>query len=636
MQPNRLGLGLRPPLPSYGQGPSMSALAQQQQMHVQGFVPPQSQKQISLFIGSISGGITDNFLNDLLSACGKVRSFKRLITPANKPQGFGFAEFEDPDGALRAMALLNNVELPALEDGCVNKKLLVKADEKTKVFLDAYQGQRMQTNPIRCTYASVPPTRIVADEEALQTAKIHVTKLINDINRISQEAANSGLLDKERYVIPPHLHDLQEADLPETQRGLVISEIAQFRERAAKREREKLRDVRAAVPNLSAQASPSGPKVREWGKAQGHADAREPAALGADPQQGFSKPVGFVRAGSRERDDERQVPGKNAKTDEELEHDRKEARRRDEENSFRDRERRYEPRERNRLQALERAITRERATREAEERDRTEMRARLDIWDDDESDELFYTDRVRWRAQRSRRLAAEEAADNEMRTYEAREAENLRRESEAFLARQMDELQALAEEQRKAGMLLDDGAPVRLNVSLAPAAPKADAGAGKEKGPAAGVFGVEEEEEEATRKRKVPLQLLDFSAANDSGKAKERLEHIRASVPKERETLFKAKVRWDAVTEQLIDRKLEPLVKKLMVKCLGELDDDDVVMYVIEHLKDHKSPAKLVEGLEPVLDDEAVEFTISVWRQVIFESMAYGEGLHTERTMVDG
>ena len=92
-----------------------------------------------------------------------------------------------------------------------------------------------------------------------------------------------------------------------------------------------------------------------------------------------------------------------------------------------------------------------------------------------------------------------------------------------------------------------------------------------------------------------------------------------------------------------------------MVKYLGELDDDDVVMYVIEHLKDHKSPAKLVEGLEPVrvicvirvcagltllltkvLDEEAVEFTISVWRQVIFESMAYGEGLHTERTMVDG
>lgn len=121
----------------------MSALAQQQQMLHASFVPPQSQKQISLFIGSISGGITDAFLNSLLSvcflpfdgslalmmasqACGVVKSFKRLITPANKPQGFGFADYDDPDSALRAMNLLNNIELPAMEDGCVNKTLLVR------------------------------------------------------------------------------------------------------------------------------------------------------------------------------------------------------------------------------------------------------------------------------------------------------------------------------------------------------------------------------------------------------------------------------------------------------------------------------------------------------------------------------
>ena len=55
-----------------------------------------------------------------------MKSFKRLITPANKPQGFGFAEFEDPDGMTRAMILLNGVELPALEEGCANKKLLVR------------------------------------------------------------------------------------------------------------------------------------------------------------------------------------------------------------------------------------------------------------------------------------------------------------------------------------------------------------------------------------------------------------------------------------------------------------------------------------------------------------------------------
>ncbi|KAH9922931.1 uncharacterized protein B0H18DRAFT_878938 [Fomitopsis serialis] len=620
--PNRLGLGLRPPIPSYGQGPSMSALAQQQYgVHHPQFVPPQP-RATTLFIGSISGGITDAFLNSLLGACGAVTSFKRLITPANKPQGFGFAEFQDPDGALRAMGLLNGVELPALEDGCVNKKLLVKPDEKTKMFLDAYQAQKMATP---------------ADEELTRSAKARVDQFLADINKQSQEAASNGLIDKEKYIIPPHLHDLQEADLPETQRGLVMTEIAQFRERAAKREREKMRETQQALPNIL--AAPSGPKQREWGKPQlpGQQISPSPVGAGSTPQgfgkgaQGYNKPVGFVKAES-DRDSpmpEARVFSTPGKTDEELEEERKRQRRRDEEESYRDREKRYEPRERARIQALERAILRERATKEAEERDRVEMRSRLAVWDDDESDELFYTDRARWRNMRTRRLAAELASDEDSRLYEERETDNLRKESEAFLARQMDEMQALQEEQRKAGLLLEDGAPVKLNVLLGGGAPKQETGP-KEK---ATVFGQEEEEEESLRKRKVPLPKLDLAEGGE--KAKERLEKIKASVPRDKETLFKAKVRWDGLSDLMIDRKLEPLVKRQMTKYLGELEDDDLVMFVLEHLKDHKGPQKLIEGLEPVLEEEAVEFIVSIWRQIIFESMAYGEGLHTERMMAD-
>ena len=43
----------------------------------------------------------------------------------------------------------------------------------------------------------------------------------------------------------------------------------------------------------------------------------------------------------------------------------------------------------------------------------------------------------------------------------------------------------------------------------------------------------------------------------------------------------------------------------------------------------------LIRCLSQVLEEEAQECAISVWRQVIFESMAYGEGLLTERMMVD-
>ncbi|KAF9525525.1 hypothetical protein CPB83DRAFT_909129 [Crepidotus variabilis] len=618
MQNNRMGLGLRPPLPSYGQGPSIGALAQQQQMT---FTPPQPQsKTATLFIGSISGGITDNFLNQLLSACGPVKSFKRLITPANKPQGFGFAEYEDPNGAIRATTILNGVELPALEDGCANKKLLVKADEKTRAFLDAFMSQQMGTD---------------IEEAKQKEAQSRVDELVADIIKFSQEAANNGLIDKEKYVIPPHLHDLQEADLPETQRGLVISEIAQFRERAAKREREKMRDVRDNIPNLL--GAPSGPKQREWGRPSGgrtdSAPPNQPQGFGRGPQ-GYHRPVGFVKAddaaaGKDPLKDENGIP----QTDEELEAEKKEQRRQEEELSFKDRERRYEPRERSRISTLERAMNRERMQKEQEEKDKVEIQERLEVWDDDESDEMFYVDRARWRHIRARRLEAEEAADEKSRRFEEQEAENLRRESEDFLARQMDEMQALAEEQRKAGMLLEDGAPVRLNVSIAPGVSAKDTSGKPEK---ATVFAHEEEDEEdAVKKRRAPLVKLDFSVAESGEQTKERLERIRQSVPHDKESLFKAKVRWDGLNDILIDRKLEPLVKRLMYKYLGEMEEEDLIMFVVEHLKDHKSPQKLIEGLEPVLEEEAIELVIGVWRQVIFESMAYNEGLLTEKMLVD-
>ena len=153
--------------------------------------------------------------------------------------------------------------------------------------------------------------------------------------------------------------------------------------------------------------------------------------------------------------------------------------------------------------------------------------------------------RLRWRHLRARRLEAEEAADAKSRRFEEQEAENLRRESEDFLARQMDEMQALADEQRKAGLLLDDGAPVRLHVSIAPA-PAKEAPA-KEK---ATVFGQEDEDEDdGIKKRKVPLVKLDFSVAESGEKTRERVERIKLSVPHDKETLFKAKVRWDGLSD---------------------------------------------------------------------------------------
>lgn len=151
------------------------------------------------------------------------------------------------------------------------------------------------------------------------------------------------------YTVPAHLKDLQEADLPENQRGIVLSEIAQFRERAAKKEKDKMeRDRERLGPGPgrhppSGPAAPQGPRhQREWGKPQGQSGPSTPT--GPDQQrwghtsQGYNgKPSGFVRGSE---DVQMTSPDKLAeeteKSDEDLERERRQVRARQEEISFRD------------------------------------------------------------------------------------------------------------------------------------------------------------------------------------------------------------------------------------------------------------------------------------------------------------
>jgi RNA-binding protein 25 len=96
-----------------------------------------------------------------------------------------------------------------------------------------------------------------------------------------------------------------------------------------------MRDVRESIPSLL--NAPSGPKQRDWGK-----PPNAPSASGKQHglgkgSQSYGKSSGFVRAedANAGKDD---VRGDKAviKTDEELETERKEQRRQEEELSFKD------------------------------------------------------------------------------------------------------------------------------------------------------------------------------------------------------------------------------------------------------------------------------------------------------------
>ena len=194
------------------------------------------------------------------------------------------------------------------------------------------------------------------------------------------------------------------------------------------------------------------------------------------------------------------------------------------------------------------------------ERNRRRLEDLLSKWDDDERDDLFYTDRPRWRAQRQTIRLREYQEDVRDRQLEEDERIALEKESEEFIKRQMEEMAARDVEQRKKGLLTEDAAPIRLALNQAPVPePK------KEEKPAPpvvrrpAVFAEDEEDVDggSGRKKQRTFVKLEYEGKTDNtlteaeqaAKRTARLLEIRHRLPHERRRLFGFEVEWAALSE---------------------------------------------------------------------------------------
>jgi len=91
---------------------------------------PPPKQSITLFVGQLSEDFKDDFVEQVLNSCGKVKSFKRPKYP------FGFVEFMDLEGALRAKKIMNGLRMK-------DKKILVTADDEAAKSLEAFE-QRLK------------------------------------------------------------------------------------------------------------------------------------------------------------------------------------------------------------------------------------------------------------------------------------------------------------------------------------------------------------------------------------------------------------------------------------------------------------------------------------------------------------
>jgi len=102
------------------------------------FSKPIEEKSTQVYVGKIAATIEDDFIRKLLESCGKVVKWSRYVDPVTEqPKPFGFVDYENAEGVLRALRLLNNLVI----DG---NQLQVKVDQKTQKYIDSYVANKQE------------------------------------------------------------------------------------------------------------------------------------------------------------------------------------------------------------------------------------------------------------------------------------------------------------------------------------------------------------------------------------------------------------------------------------------------------------------------------------------------------------
>eukprot|EP00210_Caulerpa_lentillifera_P004499 g4293.t1 len=172
-----------PPFLNPGQGPMLVPPV--------GLIPPPGlppmclggiPKSTSVYVGKIPNTAEDSIIQTLLEACGEVKSWKRAEDPeTHQPKGFGFCEFEEAEGVLRAIRLLNNLTI----DG---QELLVKSNTATAKYIEAYQKD----------FPRLPPAE-QEEGEAVESVEQKDNKVLEKImgiltDRENQKKGDDGLV----------------------------------------------------------------------------------------------------------------------------------------------------------------------------------------------------------------------------------------------------------------------------------------------------------------------------------------------------------------------------------------------------------------------------------------------------------
>lgn len=243
---------------------------------------------------------------------------------------------------------------------------------------------------------------------------------------------------------------------------------------------------------------------------------------------------------------------------------------------------------------------------------------------------------------RAPQLRREIEEDEAEARAEEEEARKVKQEAEKFLARQEEEMRKHIEEQRKAGVLVDGAniQPLKLKLGANPTTGAATAGApglagassiGKDASSGAGtaaVLGEEVDDDNQARGSKIKVDLGDGMTAEERRDAlKAKRKEVKASLRDlTREDLYARPVKWEWIDEVAIKETYKPAVSDAITEFVGEAVPE-LEEVVLELIRGHKGAEGIEDAVEPVMAEDAADFTEEIWKVLLEETLVASSGL---------
>jgi len=566
----------------------------------------------TVYVGRISAEVSDDFVRQLLEKCGKVSKWNRAADPnTSKLTSFGFCDFEEPQAVWRALEFLHEKQL-------CDKKLLVKCEEKAKQTIDAWKENRH------------------IEIQKGKEAKLSESELAEEMHKEHEAAAKSieGMLETKNK------------DFPEVKDGGEDQKTKEEEERAAKEALEKEKQNKeAAQAEKKDEKEKDKEKEKEKEKAdeRGRSEAERKRKRDEEREEREKAVSRHYRASRRERDRENRVRDRERDIEKEYsyrlrEFERSEDKRiRNLKQDLRDLEPASEASDREKRKFADRDLDfRESDVKEWKRRREDREKDRKREQEKDAADRLAEKEEAeeakRKKKEEEERKIREKKEAEEKAKQEAAEAERKKQEEEKKKQEEADrkareereekervEKEARDKEQKKqqqdaAAKLLQS---VQAEIMSTPAAPAPKAS------PPANIQALFKEPEELDangqpRKHK-PLTRLDGPPAEERKLRDDEMRRLIHQVPTDKARAFAFDIDWDAVHgNNIIEKKLRPWVKKKVTEFLGN-EEQGMIEFILKKVTAHTKPDTILAELEGFLDEEAENFTLKMWRMLIFE-----------------